>query len=229
MKLMTSRGGFEVMGRNYRNWFSVWPGFRLGFWVEFPSEWHEEGTGTIAIYPGWGRVYIHFPWFRTYQDHGQCEGPRFGFQFHSDILWLYHGNSTGGRDRSRTTIYMPWHWRHCVHEVRNEAGDWEPYVGSWQKDKKPDGRVKETYDYTYRLNSGEVQRRQATVYIERRTWSRFWLPWRKMRESISVDFSDEVGEETGSWKGGTVGCGYDLLSGESALQALRRMERNRKF
>jgi hypothetical protein len=50
-----------------------------------------------------------------------------------------------------------------------------------------------------------------------------------VRTSIEVGFDDEVGERTGSWKGGTIGCGYDMLPDESAVQCLRRMERERKF
>ena len=47
--------------------------------------------------------------------------------------------------------------------------------------------------------------------------------------SIGVSFDGEVGEETGSWKGGCVGCGYEMLPGEVPLDTLRRMERDRKF
>jgi len=44
-----------------------------------------------------------------------------------------------------------------------------------------------------------------------------------------VKFSDEVGERTGSWKGGVIGTGSEMRPGESPEQCLRRMERERKF
>lgn len=44
-----------------------------------------------------------------------------------------------------------------------------------------------------------------------------------------VEFSDEVGERTGSWKGGTIGCSFDIQKGETAEQALKRMEKTREF
>jgi hypothetical protein len=44
-----------------------------------------------------------------------------------------------------------------------------------------------------------------------------------------IEFNDEVGERTGSWKGGTLGCGYNLLPNETPLECLRRMEKERKF
>ena len=93
--------------------------------------------------------------------------------------------------------------------------------------------TKHQEDYTYTLKSGEVQKRKATYYVERMEWRWRWLkwsPWPKMvRDSISVDFSDEVGEGSGSWKGGCTGCGYDMKPGETGLQTLRRMEREREF
>ena len=59
-----------------------------------------------------------------------------------------------------------------------------------------------------------------------------WLRWtslfEKLRTSIRVKFSDEIGEQSGSWKGGCTGCGYDLLPDETAEHCFRRMERNRK-
>ena len=97
------------------------------------------------------------------------------------------------------------------------------------------GRYSESFPYRYRLRSGEVQVRTATVTGERMAWA--WrLPWkvgvfwpRKVRTSIWVKFSGEVGEETGSYKGGVTGCGSDLLPGETPEQCLRRMERERTF
>ncbi len=148
---------------------------------------------------------------------------------------------------------------HMRHEVRcislDRAGPsvyWEPFVGSWEvgegmgipirrKDgttyipggKRPDRRGTIVLPYHYMLQCGEIQTRKATVYIERRAWRPKCLKWtslfEKVRTSIDVTFNEEVGERSGSWKGGTTGCGWELLPGESAEQALRRMEAVRKF
>jgi hypothetical protein len=87
--------------------------------------------------------------------------------------------------------------------------------------------------YTYKLKSGEVQHRIATVGVEEREWRWNAFKWskfpRKISRTIKVDFDDEVGERSGSWKGGTLGCGYVLLPNETPLACLRRMENNRKF
>ena len=93
--------------------------------------------------------------------------------------------------------------------------------------------TKHTEPYTYKLRSGEQQTVTATYYVEHAEWRWRWLkllPWpRKTSTSISVEFSEEVGEGRGSWKGGTLGCGYEMKPGESALDCLRRMEAERKF
>lgn len=70
----------------------------------------------------------------------------------------------------------------------------------------------------YVLRSGEVQERQATVTVEEREWRWRWLVWlpfpRGGQRSIDVSFDHEVGEKSGSWKGGCMGCGYTLFYDE---------------
>lgn len=92
--------------------------------------------------------------------------------------------------------------------------------------------VTQSHGYTYKLKRGAVQSVVASIYVNRMTWRARWWPviWRrKVSTSICVRFSAEVGEKTGSWKGGCTGCGYDLKPGEMPLDCLRRMERERKF
>lgn len=129
-------------------------------------------------------------------------------------------------------VRMPWDFERIRHEVMTPSGQWVPFVGCWE-DKEPDGRWEATYRYVYVLKNGTVQNREATIVVERREWRWLWfqwLPWpSKKRQSINVIFNDEVGERTGSWKGGCIGTGYDMLPGETPEQTLRRMERDRKF
>lgn len=176
--------------------------------IEFPSDWHDRPWGWVRIGVGLARVGVAFPWHRVVPDEGQCSGPTYGFVFFGDGLHLHWGKCKGRRSDPLRIVQMPWGWRFREHHVLTEP---------------------ETHPYRYVLRSGEVQERAATIYAERRIWTRPWLPWRMERVSIDVSFSDEVGERTGSWKGGTIGCGYDMLPGERPLDTLRRMERNRKF
>lgn len=131
----------------------------------------------------------------------------------------------------------PFELVHVRHEVLcSYEGDyfWEKFVGLWERgDPAPDHREIISYPYRYVLDSGVVQDRTAAVFVDRRAWRPRCFQWtalfEKGRTCIDVTFNDEVGERTGSWKGGTIGCGQQIRSGESSEQCLRRMERERKF
>lgn len=127
---------------------------------------------------------------------------------------------------------MPWAFEHIKVEVLRPDGAWVKEVPSYS-DEPPDGRRYWTFDYRYTLKSGEVQERTARVYVERREWRwrcLKWCPWfATVRKSIDYTFSDEVGERTGSWKGGCISSGEDMRRGETVEQCFRRMERERKF
>lgn len=134
----------------------------------------------------------------------------------------------------------PFEWKFQKHEVRRADHSWAPAEGYWDHGKDqpvtysgPDGREVFTAPYLYVLKNGTVQNRTATFCVERREWRPRCLQWTalfaKVHTSIDVNFDDEVGERTGSWKGGTIGCVWDLKPGETPEQALRRMEAERKF
>lgn len=70
----------------------------------------------------------------------------------------------------------------------------------------------------------------ATTTIQEREWhfgeGNFkWLSLFKkpmIRRSLDIKFSEEVGPEKGSWKGGTMGHSIDMLSGELHEDAFKR-------
>lgn len=133
-------------------------------------------------------------------------------------------------------VYMPWLSERVQNDVLRRDGTWSPFVGSWEKDKEPDGRALMKFPYRYVLKNGEVQDATATVHVERSRYvwrcvkklPLFWGLW-KWKHFIEVEFDREIGERAGSWKGGCIGCGYDMRPGETPEQTLRRMERERKF
>lgn len=128
---------------------------------------------------------------------------------------------------------VPWStWVRVSQEVRRADGSWVPYVGIWERGKQQDGRHVETHSYRYMLQSGEVQERTATIYVERERRKLKLLrllPFARTTHYIEVQFSDEVGERSGSWKGGTIGCAYEMRPDETPRECLKRMERDRKF
>jgi len=183
----------------------------------------------------------------------RCKETEVGFAIHNDAFWWY---TFSDRNESRSdwpwwkkvhSWYFPWSYDWYSTEILDHE---RPYLAqtvwmektgdrrrkdcfkSWDDAEPFKKSVSETYNYKYVLKNGEVQLRRATVYADRMTWRMRWwplLPFVKVRTSINVKFDAEVGEGTGSWKGGCTGCGYDLRLGETPLECLRRMEQERKF
>lgn len=175
-----------------------------------------------------------------YQETVVISRKELSFRVHGGAVWMkfWGPRDAWSRDdpwwkRGVSFDVNPFRWVHQRHDVRCAGNVWEPFVGGWERDKAPDRREVFQFPYTYVLKRGVVQNRVATVFVDRMEWRPWCLQWTgmfaKVRESIDVAFDEEVGERTGSWKGGTVGCGWELRKGESPEQALRRMERERVF
>lgn len=133
----------------------------------------------------------------------------------------------------RKSLDWPWSLHTLAYEHQLADGSWADIMARFRSDDGQREPYTESHPYTYILRSGKVQERIATVSKRRHvlTWRALkgigWPRW--IRESIDVQFSGEVGERSGSWKGGTIGCGYDLRPGETMEAALRRMEQERVF
>lgn len=141
--------------------------------------------------------------------------------------------------------YWPWELRHHLTEILkpqfgipssywpvvwNDKG--KNFMDSYDERKKAEESVSQSHPYTYHRKNGEIQNVTATIHVERMTWrARWWpfIPIKKVSTSIDVRFSSEVGEGTGSWKGGVVGCGHEMLPFESPIDTLRRMEKEVRF
>ena len=166
----------------------------------------------------------------------ECDSPKWGIAIHSNTVWIYKGgkgNMGGGskwwtwnipfltKDWVRTSILLKdGTWEH---ETRGNHKDfykkeWKEKQASWQ------------YDFTDNYDGTIIP---TTIYVDEREWRPKWLTWTRLfaqtYKNIDIHFSDEVGKRKGSWKGGTLGCGYGLLPNEQPLDCLKRMEKERKF
>lgn len=177
----------------------------------------------------WGKFSIKLP-FKTRLGEG-CDLPKYGFCIFSNTLMMYWGgkfDKSIGQTNSRMKCWdLPFvSYVFEYHKVMNKQGTWEDGTASYDNQNID----RQSYPYIYQLKSGEIQQRTATCFIEQRQWHRKWFPLAKLKITcLSIEFNEEVGERTGSWKGGTLGCGFDMLPNESVEQCLRRMELTRKF
>jgi hypothetical protein len=176
--------------------------------IEFPSDWHEEKRAWIHIGLGLFKVCFSFPWHKTVPDEGQCSGVRYGFYFFEDTFVVMYGKTKGRKGDPMKHFYLPWSWR--FKNRQNKSGSI-------------------VMPYTYVMNNGTVQHRTATAFSEEFVHTRPWLPWKRTTKIVDIEFDAEVGERTGTWKGGTLGCSYPMLKKETVMNAVRRMEKNRRF
>lgn len=193
----------------------------------------EEGH-SLHLRALWIDAFIRLPFLRRWRRQPDEMMESWGFSCDPEMgLHLHWG-------RRGKVITMPWrNWVQTAHDVRRPDGSWAAFVGSWEEKqspdgdgKEPDGRHVERLPYRYVLRSGEVQNVIAAVHVERRTRKLKllrWLPFGRTTHAIGVDFSDEVGERTGSWKGGVTGCSYTLRPGETPRKCLYRMQEERRF
>ena len=154
----------------------------------------------------------------------------YGFSFTDTGLHLHWGKHT-------KVLWYPWSWDFYKRWELVEGGSYAQGREFWVEvpRRMNHGQLatKHTADYSYTRKSGEKQQVTATYYVDLMEHRWRWLAWlpfpSRRAKCISVEFSAEVGEGAGSWKGGVLGCGYDMRPGESALECLRRMERERRF
>jgi len=210
----------------------------------FELSWNRWGLALVIIYEGPDREHS-WPWmlhfhFLLINCFIHFWAPPIKIDPNYDDQWISWGFSFHDRDlhvnwgQKWTRLFTyPWVKEQIRHEVRRPDGCWVPYVGTWEQDKVQDGREVLQYPYTYKLESSDIQHRIASVYVERRFYRPRWFKWTRLFETqaqwLEVEFNDEVGERSGSWKGGCMGCAYDIRPNETPLDALRRMERDRKF
>lgn len=197
-------------------------GFSLGYGI-----YHDSANFNIHVGPF--NLFLKAPMLIKQRDGKEDWMASFGFSIHPNDIHL------NWRTKCKI-IHFPWSPEFYKRWELVSGDMWNKENKFWIEVPQPlsHGRFadKETHDYTYVLRSGEVQKRKAEVYVDRMEWRMLWFPWLpigKIRESINISFDGEVGEGTGSWKGGTTGCGYTLKKGETAVQCLRRMESERKF
>lgn len=198
---------------------------RFGFELTIQQGGYFSSNYAVNVCLGWGAFHVRLP-FHMKRDPG-CEWGTYGISVHSQTFWVYRGwGHPAGWDLPLAT------WVFDSHEIMNVNGEYESVPSktkAWEM-RELDTTLKETFPFVYILKNGTVQERTATVTQERRTWHRKWFPFSKMViEVIEVEFSGEVGERSGSWKGGVTGTSYKMKPTETREQTFERMLQEREF
>ena len=189
------------------------------------------------LFFGWGNIYLRLP-YNTGMDN-ESENPEYGCNTYTNggfinEIWFCWGKKRRHIDlpwalqwvRTSTKMKDGYDW---FHETKKNKLEWKNnLIGCY--DWLEENKYKETHPYVDNYDKSTVN---ATLSIVEREWRPRWFKWTnifsKISKTIDVDFDKEVGKKKGSWKGGVLGCGYEMKKGETPLQCLQRMEKERKF
>ncbi len=149
-----------------------------------------------------------------------------------EFFQIHYGRQTHSSETTKSwSWFLPWtQWRHIRTSFYDQHG---AHFYSNTKKRNYDEQSKAEaacpkVDFLFEDYDGAVI--TATTHIQEMEWSfgEGWFSWlrffrpNKIRRSLDMAFSAEVGNEKGSWKGGTVGCGIDMLPRETHEDAFHR-------
>lgn len=157
----------------------------------------------------------------------------YGFCYSEGFLQVFMGPQTHDSSTTKSWAkFLPWtQWRHVRYSLYDRNGEHFWTEPERSRDYKETSQKRESVPkVVFEFDDYDGKRIKATTHIEEREW-RFgegWFKWlsafRKplIRRNLAIKFSEEVGPEKGSWKGGTIGHGIDMLPGELHEDAFRR-------
>lgn len=185
---------------------------------------HSNSDWSLHLHLLWFNLYLRLPLPPREPIDGMID--IWGFKVYYSSLHL----NWGARTR---VIDLPWCWWQYdpAHTVWGLRG-WKPYQFLTVVDNEsvwPDKRIVWKEPFRYVNRSGESQQCTASFHVERSEYR--WkallaLPFpRKRFQTLHVTFSEGLGEDRLSWKGGTTGITEEMCLYEKPLDTLRRMER----
>lgn len=221
------------------NWYVGWHTWNPE--ITYKECGYEDGRGnlTISLFGWLSRFY--FPWRSKRFPYGDCDAPEWGIAVHSNTLWVYKGGNGNFGGGTKT-----WTWD-LPFVNYGSAIRWDIYTGpknlhptlwnesDWKNYNYMIDHVKEiatTWDYVW-VDKYDGKEIPCTYYIEEMEWRPKWLKWTslfsKVRRSIAIEFSEEVGSKKGSWKGGVTGCGFEMNPWETPRDCIERVHNEKNF
>jgi hypothetical protein len=181
----------------------------------------------------------HYEWAKSKDDgYWDEHSNEYGVSLSDGFLQVFLGAQTGDSTTTQNwCANLPWtEWRHIRLSFYDAAGkhfwtEWETrgraYRADWRATKAAEAACPAL---VFEVEDHDGQRIKATTRIQEREWhfgTKWckWLSWfrkPKLRRSLDIEFSSEVGTEKGSWKGGLIGTGIDMLPDELHESAFRR-------
>lgn len=162
---------------------------------------------------------------------------QYGVSCAEGFLQVFLGAQTHDSTTTQSwSKFLPWtQWRFVGHRLYGTDGKLFaalPHRARWHSPERVEAdRLTEACPtLPFEFDDFDGERISVTTKIEEREWAfgEGWFKWlslfrpNKVRRSLDLRFSKETGERKGSWKGGTLGHGIDMLPGELHEAAFRR-------
>lgn len=162
----------------------------------------------------------------------QIDERQFGATVREGHLHITFGRQTNDSSTTKDWgCFLPWtQWRIARDHLLNQDGtffadlratkDWREQQA--MRDAQP--KVK----FAFRDFDGEELVATCSIVEWARKFGTGWFKWlslfrrQQVRRSLDISYSGEVGRRKGSWKGGTIGTGIEMLAGETPEAAFRR-------
>ena len=161
----------------------------------------------------------------------------YGFSLSDGSLHVHYGEQTNEWPGAKSKVFFyPWReHRQIRHSLYDLKGQHFADLPEWGGLGNRSGwEVKSAIEAAcpvelFEFADFDGERIVATCRIEEREWRRgkglfrlFYLGRNRVKRSLDLSFSAEVGSRKGSWKGGTVGHSITMLPGERHEVAFRR-------
>lgn len=162
----------------------------------------------------------------------------YGIQCSDGFLQVFLGRQThSSEDTQSWSYFLPWtQWRHIRFSLYDTTG-----AHFWTQMDSERGKGIKSFDaqreaekacpkVAFRFVDYDGAKITASTHINEREWRRGekWCSWLSLfyrpmvKRSLDIHYSAEVGPRKGSWKGGTIGCGMNMLPGELHEEAFVR-------
>lgn len=159
----------------------------------------------------------------------------YGFSLSDGFLQVFLGAQTHDSTTTQNWCkHLPWtQWRYMGIRYFGLMGEellWQPRSRwtDWEAERvERDAKVPHV---KFRIKDFDGQEIVATTRMEQREYlfGEGWFKWlsvfrsRRLYPALDISFNKETGTEKGSWKGGTMGTGIDMLPGELHEDAFKR-------
>ena len=165
-------------------------------------------------------LFWSMPWSHERKDYGDSK--QYG------CYWYQEGwqsqNFVIRYGKKSKYIDMPWNLDCVRHSIKLKDGTWVHSIKGDKQDFYNDEWESKKWTTTLpyvdkRASNEELNVVDAKITISEREWRMRKFKWTtmfsKVRRTINVEFSSEVGRRRGSWKGGTLGCGESFDESET--------------